>query len=192
MTELETIQRAKMYLDKLAQGIDPITNQEVPEDATLNQVRLARCFFYVSDILGQVIANGGVIGGKPKLSPFEITVEQLAKVPISQEPLRVTQLADTISTSVNNPQMKKLSTTVITNWLLEHGYLKKQLTSDSKSKRVPTQLGIELGLFTQMRQGQYGEYQAVFYAPSAQKFVLAHLHEMLSAKMSSSPDWNMK
>ena len=45
MTELETMQRAKMYLDKLAQGIDPISGDEVPEDSVLNNVRLARCFF---------------------------------------------------------------------------------------------------------------------------------------------------
>lgn len=70
MTELETMQRAKMYMDKLAQGIDPITNLEMPGDCVLNNVRLARCFFYVSDVLGQVIANGGVIGGKPKREPF--------------------------------------------------------------------------------------------------------------------------
>lgn len=182
MTELETMKRAKMYLDKLAQGIDPISNQEVPEDSALNQVRLARCFFYVSDILGQVIANGGVIGGRPNLPPFEISAAQLASVPISQEPLRITQLVDAINTAVGNPQMKKLSATVITNWLLENGYLKKHLSADGKSKRLPTQTGMDLGLFTQIRQGQYGEYQAVFYTPSAQKFVLDHLHEILSAK----------
>ena len=51
MTELETMQRAKMYMDKLAQGIDPLTNQEVPEDSTLNNVRLARCFFLISWLL---------------------------------------------------------------------------------------------------------------------------------------------
>ena len=65
MTELETMQRAKMYLDKLAQGIDPISGQEIPNDSVLNNVRLARCFFYVSGILDQVIANGGrVISGE--------------------------------------------------------------------------------------------------------------------------------
>ena len=35
MTELETVQRAKMYMDKLAQGIDPISDQELPEDAVI-------------------------------------------------------------------------------------------------------------------------------------------------------------
>ena len=48
MTELEKMERAKMYLDKLANGIDPITDQELPDDTVLNNVRLARCFFYTS------------------------------------------------------------------------------------------------------------------------------------------------
>ena len=66
MTELEIMQRAKMYMEKLAQGIDPISDQEIPEDSVLNNVRLARCFFYVSGVLDQVIANGGKVASSPK------------------------------------------------------------------------------------------------------------------------------
>ena len=182
MTELETMQRAKMYMDKLAQGIDPITNQEIHDDSVLNNVRLARCFFYVSDVLAQVIANGGAIGGKPKLQPFTVDSEQLAKIQISQEPVRVTQLVEMISTAADNPQMKKLSTTVITNWLLEKGFLEKQVGSDGKSRRVPTQNGMMIGLSTETRQGQYGEYQAVFYNTDAQRFVLDNLGAMLAER----------
>lgn len=180
MTELETMQRAKTYMDKLAQGIDPITNQEVYDDSVLNNVRLARCFFYVSDILGQVIANGGVIGGKQKLDPFVINMDQIAKVQISQEPVRVTQLVDRISEAVANPRMRKLKTTVITDWLMEKGFLEKQTVPDGKSRRVPTQNGLMIGLSTQIRQGQYGEYQAVFYNVDAQRFVLDNLGAMLA------------
>lgn len=182
MTELETMQRAKMYMDQLAQGIDPITNREIPEDSTLNNVRLARCFFYVSEVLGQVIANGGVIGGKPKLQAFSITMDQLTKVQISQEPIRVTQLIDRISAAVDNPHMKKLNTTTVTNWLLEKGFLEKQDSPDGKSRRVPTQNGRMIGLSTEIRQGQYGEYQAVFYNVNAQRFVMDNLSDMLSEK----------
>ena len=182
MTELETMQRAKMYMDKLAQGIDPITNQEAPEDSVLNNVRLARCFFYVSDVLSKVIDNGGVIGGKPKLQDFTINPDQLARVRISQEPVRVTQLVDMIGAAVDNPQMKKLSTTTVTNWLLEKGFLEKQMGPDGKSRRVPTQNGLMLGLSTETRQGQYGEYQAVFYSAAAQQFVLDNLPDILAKK----------
>lgn len=182
MTELETMQRAKMYMDKLAQGIDPITNQEISEDSVLNNVRLARCFFYVSDVLGRVITNGGTIGGRPKLRPFAVDMEQLSKVRISQEPVRVTQLVEMISAVVDHPQMKKLSTIVITNWLLEKGFLEKQTGPDGKSTRIPTHDGLMLGLSTQTRQGQHGEYQAVFYNAAAQQFVVDNLTAMLAEK----------
>ena len=182
MTELETMQRAKMYLDKLAQGIDPISNQEIPMDSVVNNVRLARCFFYVSDVLGQVIANGGVIGGKPNLQPFAVTSEQLAKVRISQEPVRITQLVEMISSAVDTSHMKKLTTTVITNWLLQKGFLEKQIGLDGKSRRIPTQNGLMIGLSTETRQGQYGEYQVVFYNSAAQQFVLDNLPEIVLEK----------
>ena len=180
MTELETMQRAKMYLDKLAQGIDPITNQEVPEDSTLNNVRLARCFFYVSDVLGQVIANGGFVGGKPKLQPFTADLHQLANVPLSQEPVRISQLVEMIHVAVGNPQMRKPKTTLITNWLLEKGFLENQVRADGSTQRVPTRNGLLIGLSMQTRQGQHGEYQAVFYNIEAQRFVLDNFPAMLA------------
>ena len=182
MTELETMQRAKMYMDKLAQGIDPITGQEIPEDSALNNVRLARCFFYVSDVLGQVIANGGVVGSKPKMVDFRITSEQLTRVYPSPEPVRVTQIVDMIAAAVDDPQMKKLRTTVITDWLMAKGFLEKQIAADGKNVRVPTANGLILGIFVQKRQGQYGEYQAVYYNTQAQQFILDNLMGMLDEK----------
>ena len=179
MTELETMQRAKMYMDKLAQGIDPVSGKEIPEDSTLNNVRLARCFFYVSDVLGQVIANGGVIGGKPKLADFSITMEQLRCVKVSHEPVRVTQLVEMISAVAEDTGMKKLRTTVITDWLLEKGFMEKKTGTDGKSRRVPTRNGSMIGLIVQTGQGKYGEYEAVYYDASAQQFVLDNLPSML-------------
>lgn len=60
MTELEKIERAKMYMDKLANGINPIDESRAPNEDIINNVRLSSCFFYVSDILRQVIENGGI------------------------------------------------------------------------------------------------------------------------------------
>ena len=58
MTELETLERAKMYMEKLANGINPIDGSVIPDEDVVNNVRLSRCFFYVSDFLRQVIENG--------------------------------------------------------------------------------------------------------------------------------------
>lgn len=182
MTELETMQRAKMYMDKLAQGMDPITDQELPGDSVLNNVRLARCFFYVSEVLGKVIDNGGSIGRKPKREAFSVSADQLACIQISREPVRISQFVEMIDAAVDNPQMRKLSTTTITNWLLEKGFLEKQIGPDGKSRRIPTQNGLMLGLSTQTQQGKYGEYQAVYYNAAAQQFILDNLPAMLEEK----------
>ena len=185
MTELEMIQRAKMYMDKLAQGIDPISDQAVPNDSVLNQVRLARCFFYVSDVLGKVIANGGHVGNVSKSQSFAISPEQLAMVRLSQEPVTVSWIVDALAEAVSNPDMRKLSATVITNWLLNQGFLEKKTTADGKNNRVPTDNGFAIGLTAESRQGRDGEYTMVLYNINAQRFVLGHLMEMLSPEKAS-------
>ena len=43
MTELEKMQRAKMCVDKLADGADPLTDAEIADDRTINDVRISRC-----------------------------------------------------------------------------------------------------------------------------------------------------
>ena len=181
MTELEIMQRAKMYMEKLAQGIDPISDQEIPEDSVLNNVRLARCFFYVSGILNQVIANGGKVASSPK-NDFYITEEELKRVNPSQEPIRITQFVDLIMNAINDPDRKRLKTTTITDWLIEKGFMSKQVDADGKSKRLPTNMGEQIGLTVKLREGQYGTYQAVYYSTEAQRFLLDHLPEILQAE----------
>ena len=51
MTEIEIIARAQMYLEKLANGVNPLTNEEVAENDVVNNVRISRCLYYVSGIL---------------------------------------------------------------------------------------------------------------------------------------------
>lgn len=178
MTDLETVQRAKMYMDQLAQGIDPISGQALPEDSKLNNVRLARCFFYVSGILDQVIRNGGQVGAIEK-TEFSITPEQLARVRIAPYPVRITELAEALLQATGSTTMKKPNVVRINNWLEQQGLMTKEPTPDGKIRRVPTAAGRNLGLSTQMRQSPDGEYLAISYNTNAQRFVLDHLYEIL-------------
>ena len=64
MTDLEMMQRAKTYMDKLANGINPLDDTTLSENDIVNNVRISRCLFYVSDVLRQVIENGGNVSKK--------------------------------------------------------------------------------------------------------------------------------
>lgn len=181
MTELEMLRRAKLYMDKLAQGNDPITGSELPEDSVLNQVRLARCFFYISGILQQVIDNGGYVGRKPKKGEFVLTQKMLHLSP-SKRPLRISEFAEMLAAAADDPNAKRPKTTVITDWLISKGFMKKTMDPEGKPKRLPTEIGKQIGLSTGTRQGQYGEYLAVYYSQEAQQFLLDHLEEIFAEK----------
>jgi len=180
MTDLEIMQRAKMYMDKLAQGIDPISGNEVPEDSILNQVRLARCFFYVSGVLQQAIDNGGNVGSKPKKNDFVITPQLLGRIAPSDHALRISEFTEMLAAAAEDKNVKKPGTTAFTDWLLEKGFMEKHMNAEGKQQRVPTAAGQQIGIYTQTRQGQYGEYLAVCYSPEAQRFLIDHLEEILS------------
>ena len=61
MTELEKIAYAKSFIDKLANGINPLDDKPIPEGDIANNVRLSRCFFYVSDILDKCMKTGELV-----------------------------------------------------------------------------------------------------------------------------------
>lgn len=94
MTELETIARAQMYLEKLANGVNPLTGAEVGESDVVNNVRIARCLFYTSGVLRQIVDNNGRFKiEKPDRKPFSITPEQLKRFRYSDYGLSVTEIA---------------------------------------------------------------------------------------------------
>lgn len=57
LNENEILLKAKSYLDKLANGINPINNELASENDTINNIHISRCLFYVSDVLRNLIEN---------------------------------------------------------------------------------------------------------------------------------------
>lgn len=183
MTDLEIMQHAKDYLDKLAKGIDPLTGREVPENDIINNIRISRCLNYVSDVLWQVIENGGVIGAPPKkgeLAPYALPFEARGRYAFGDWPLSASQIAQRLNELVDLEAMQKLKTTSITKFLLQSGLLfEEEGPGGSKNKR-PTEAGWKLGIATQQRSGQNGDYTAVVYDRQAQQFILDNLDAIIA------------
>lgn len=183
MTDLEIMQHAKDDLDKLAKGIDPLTGREVPEGEIINHVRISRCLSYVSDVLRQVIENGGVIGAPPKkgeLAPYALPVEKRSRYAFGEWPLSVSQIAQRLNELVDLNSMQRLKTTSITKFLQQSGLLfDEEGPGGSKNKR-PTEAGWKLGISTTQRSGQNGDYTAVVYDRQAQQFILDNLDAIIA------------
>lgn len=176
MTELEKMQRAKMYIDKLANGIDPLTDKEAANDPVLNQVRVSRCLFYVSEVLARVIDNGGEVGKKVvvKELPFTVTQEQLAKVEITENTVGVSVIADRIN-AVLEDGIKHIPATHISGWLVANGFLQENIYGNKKEK-ITTAKGEALGIFTVDCVSAKGvAYRKNIYSAQAQKYIVENI-----------------
>ncbi len=176
LNDNQKLLKAKSYLDKLANGINPVTNEIVPESDTINNIHISRCLFYISDVLRIVIeGNTGSPKKKSSKAPFSITAQQLAGYPFTSEPITVTEITKNINALIDADEMKGLKTTSITNWLIEIDFLEYITDEKGKNHKFPTEKGTQLGILTQERLGMYGTYKVVLYNSNAQQFILDNI-----------------
>ncbi len=186
MTELEKIAYAKSFIDKLANGINPIDGTQIRDTDVANNVRISRCFFYVSDILSRVIEAGGIEEKAEKKEkqvriprsqriPFALTLEQTENFECSKESVGTNELAKMIYIAANDERMEKLTYKRITAWLQNVGLLYDQDMGTGKTFKRPTEEGIRLGISIRTRVGKNGEFQMLVYNAQAQRFIVDNI-----------------
>ena len=176
LNENEKLLKAKSYLDKLANGINPITNELASENDTINNIHISRCLFYVSDVLRNLIENNNNPQKKKnnKIS-FSVTPQQLADYVFDDNPITVTEITKKLNSLIDTEEMKGIKTTSITNWLIKINMLEYFADENGKNHKIPTENGIQLGITTQERLGMYGSYKVVLYDSNVQQFILVNI-----------------
>ena len=189
MTELEKMQRAKMYIDKMANGINPIDDAPAADSDMINNVRLSRCLFYVSDVLRQVIDNNGVIGKvKSSKKAFFLSADSINNFSFSKTPISVSEITKRLNDLADLEVCHKLKHSAITNWLISIGALEIRELADGRNTKRPTEQGKELGISSEKRMGLNGEYVVVVYSKDAQQFILDNIEAImaLSSKIAAN------
>lgn len=176
--DINLVSHAKDYIDDLAKGVNPFTKEEVNENDIINNVKISRCLFYVSEILDEVISNGGVNKSfKPKQIDFNIDSIDIDSIEISDTPVTVSIIAQRVN-AAKPENMKKLKVTAITNWLVSINML-EVITINNKNIKKVTASGEDLGLTEEERLGHYGRYFAVTYNKNAQQFVIDNINSII-------------
>lgn len=178
MTELEKLEYTRAFMEKLANGINPIDDIPIPDGDLAAQPRMSRCFAYVSELLRQVIAQGGIREAappKPRKRDFYLDEQARAALRPSDTPLSVREISQYLATLIDTETTKTVSATLINRWLMQIGMLEEVTLSDDNRRKLPTAQGRELGIITEERSGQYGSFTAVLYTAQAQQFIFDHI-----------------
>ena len=185
MTELEKIEDAKSFIDKLANGINPLDDSPIPDGDIANNVRLSRCFFYVSDILRRVIENGGTETARThrtKKKLFAMSEEERARIVFSEKPVTVSEITKQLNAIVDLETTKKITAVAVNQWLLSMGLIEAATMPSGRNFKRPTAAGQELGMLNEERVGQYGNYTVLLFNRQGQQFVCDNLEAIMEAK----------
>ena len=182
MTELEKIAYAKTYIEKLANGVNPVTGQVVPDGDVINNVKISRCLFYVSDLLRQMIEEKALSQpkGKSAKQPFQLDYEARKQFRYSESPIPISEIAKRINELIPIEKMQKLSYKYLLDWLIESDFLEVIPDANGKMTRSPTRNGTMLGITVEDRQSPRGPYSVIVYSREAQRFILDNLDGVIA------------
>ena len=178
--DLAKLDVAITYVQRIADGKNPVTNQPADNDSVINNPNVIRCMFFISDVLQQVKANGGIISRKGSGVKVSFPLEVLNNFTYEKDQ-SITGFISQLKRMCENPNTVKLNPVLITNWLRNNGYLitEPDRYSGKKITRT-TSLGEELGLRMEERTSAYNgmSYNLVIYSQKAQEYLVEHFAEI--------------
>lgn len=136
------------YIERMAEGKHPVTNQDLIGDTIVDDPNVIRCLFFIQDILQKVQENGGVITSGTRAKKEEFPFEILKDFKFRKDN-SIMHIMQQINEPIEGKNVKKLSYTRVTKWLKLSGYLTEEQDKElNKMVTVPTEKGRELGIFT--------------------------------------------
>ena len=195
MEKIELVERAKMYLKLLGDGVHPVTGDVIPGDSAFVDEKVKRCFSFISQILDEYIELSEKVekleSEKEKTSvvilkkqDFAITQEQCDNIRLSKEPITVLSFMKNINSVIDSDSMEKLTSTRINKWLSKRGLVttEKVRTMVSKTVYKPSDFAVKIGIVEEeVVDKKSGEVKAqIKLGESAQLFIIENIEEIIS------------
>ena len=193
--ELKILERAEMYLRKLSNGVNPLTDESLVENDVCRQERISKCLLYVADYLQQKIAPKGSRQNdqKPqkKLQPRKVrelataelvlSDESLAKFECAEEPISVSGFVRKVNDLIPaGSGMMPLMYADVAEVLSQEGVLVKADGDKGKELNLPSPHGEELGFMKAEAEirGRHAVYTKCDL--NAQKFILENIQKCVA------------
>ena len=182
--DAKKLETAITYIQRIAEGNNPVNNMPAEDDAVLNNPNVIRCMYFVKEVLEEVKRNNGYIRRKAQKSDKpEFPIEILASFSY-REDKAISKFVEQINESVDENVYQKLSYRPISHWLKLNGFLVEEFSQEFNKKiTLPTEKGIRLGIRTERRSSVRGEdYMLLIYGKQAQEYIVQNMKAILSGE----------
>lgn len=194
MEKTELVERAKMYLKLLSNGVHPVTGERVPQDSAFVDAKVIRCFDFISQILDEYIELSSRVEQleteKEKATivvsqkqVFSITQEQCDRIRLSKDPISVLSFMRNINSVIDTETTEKLTSTRINKWLANRGLVttEKVATVVNRTVYKPSDIATKIGIVeVETVDKKSGEVKTQLkLGESAQLFIIENIEEII-------------
>ena len=162
-SENAIIERAETYLRKLSCGVNPLTNEILPESDCCRQERISKCLAYVASLLQQQLNHDQVapVQEKQERQPKQpkqqkqpqqerqelaLSAEDIARYRFFDHPVSISRVVRNVNELIPaDSNMNHLLYADVANFLVQEGILSRQATNGGKDANLPTPLGESFG-----------------------------------------------
>ena len=99
--DLEKLEKALIYVDRIAEGRNPVYNLPADNDSVLNDPNVIRCMFFIKEVLTAVKNNGGKINKIPKGKKSSFPLETLNSYKYETDKT-ITQFVEQLNMNIDN------------------------------------------------------------------------------------------
>lgn len=180
--DMQKLEVAMKYIERIADGRNPVNNKPAEEDSALNNPNVIRCMYFVKEVLAAVKENDGIIGGRVSKQPKSSFPFECLSGFKYEDDTSIAHFMNRLKGLASNPNVRGIGTKPVTDWLKRQGYLVDvQDKYTGKHYSEVTELGKDFGLYMQERTSTYGQsYRIVMYSQKAQEFIAMHLEQIVN------------
>ena len=191
MNDTQKILYAKNYIDKMANGQNPLTDEFLSESDLLNNVKITRCLFFVSSLLQELVelksqdnpASVTKRSFNKAKRPFEATKEVINAFPYNKSGLFVRDVCEYFNQFAEKENMRKVYSTAVYAWLTKNGYL-LDVQNNGISYKTTSGKGKAAGITSEPRKDKDGKYYTlVRLGVEAQKLVVEYINQIAAMQV---------
>ncbi len=188
MNDISKLKQAKLFLEKLANGRDPISGERVSENDIVRDSRIISCLDIAVEALERKIeelCDNQDSDKNCERKGFFITASQASQLVLCDNGCQVSDIAKEINRVTADNGSKIMQAKWINDWLESIGMLFR----NGNGNRFATIDGNNLGITTEVRQSSNGkESYTNLFSTQAQKFIYDNIETIAAQHCTSAAE----
>ncbi len=178
MNDRDRIQKGREVLLKIARGANPITGNGMEGEAFLNDPRIIRCFYFVADVLQNVL-NGSYSNRKNAF--FVISPEQKSMVRFPEGKIGVNVFSKCIN-EVLEMTSKQLTGMELNKRLKQMSILGETVNNEGKTATTTNEHSNKYGFELEHKVFNNREYDMVLMNDIGKQYLLENLETIMGVE----------